>query len=187
MELKLQISLLALGIFIFFYVIGGYISSYNKGYISLNAYDANLAIANGNKPLIIIGSTIVFALLIYLMILNKHQKRVYIRIFLLTLIYALIQAILWLNPLETTSIVLGGICLAAMRMFIIMTCILMIPGASPNLKWLLISIIILAAISVVLQIVFAYAASNIYETIHPGLENYVILLFLIIVLLLGLY
>ena len=187
MELKLQISLLALGIFIFFYVIGGYISSYNKGYISLNAYDANLAIANGNKPLIIIGSTIVFALLIYLMILNKHQKRLYLRIFLLVVMYSLIQAILWLNPLETTSIVLGGICLAAMRMFIIMTCILMIPGASPNLKWLLISIIILAAISVVLQIVFAYAASNIYETIHPGLENYVILLFLIIVLLLGLY
>ena len=89
--------------------------------------------------------------------------------------------------METTSIVLGGICLAAMRMFVIMTCITMIPGASRQLKWLLIGIIILAAIGVVLQIVFAYAAANIYQTIHPELENYVILLFLVSIMILGLY
>ena len=164
-----------------------YISSYKKGYISFNIYDANIAIANGNKPIVIAGSIITFALLIYLMILNKHQKRLYLRIGLLIIMFAMIQAIIWLNPLETTSIVLGGICLAAMRMFVIMTCITMIPGASRQLKWLLIGIIILAAIGVVLQIVFAYAAANIYQTIHPELENYVILLFLVSIMILGLY
>ena len=97
MQLKLQISLLALTIFIIFYVLGGYISSYKKGYISFNIYDANIAIANGNKPIVIAGSIITFALLIYLMILNKHQKRLYLRIGLLIIMFAMIQAIIWLN------------------------------------------------------------------------------------------
>ena len=63
----------------------------------------------------------------------------------------------------------------------------MIPGASRYLKWLLIGIIILASICFILLVVFAYAATNIYETIHPELENYIILLFLVSILILGLY
>ena len=180
-----RISLLAIGLFLFFYILGGYIYSYNHGEISLNAYDANIALAYGNKPLIIIGSTIAFGLLVYLMMLNKHQSKLYIRIFLLVLIYALIQALLWINPSTETSIILGGITLAAMRMFVIMTCIAMLTGASKYLKYGLIGMITLAAIGVCLQISFAYGAKTYYEIIHPGLENYVILLFLITIFILG--
>ena len=86
MELKASVSLLAIGVFLFFYILGGYIYSYKNDTISLNAYDANIALAYGNKPFIIIGSTIAFGLLIYLMILNKHQQKLYIRAFLLIII-----------------------------------------------------------------------------------------------------
>ena len=101
------------------------------------------------------------------------------------LIYGLVQSLLWINPTTEKSIVLGGITLAAMRMFIIMTCISMLTGASIYLKTVLISMIVFAAIGVILQVSFAYGAKNYYEIIHPGLENYVILLFLLTILLLG--
>ena len=185
MELKASVSLLAIGVFLFFYILGGYIYSYKNGDVSLNAYDANIALAYGNKPLIIGGSTVAFALLVYLMMLNKHQQRLYIRVFLLVLIYGLVQSLLWINPTTEKSIVLGGITLAAMRMFIIMTCISMLTGASIYLKTGLISMIVFAAIGVILQVSFTYGAKNYYEIIHPGLENYVILLFLLTILLLG--
>jgi hypothetical protein len=90
-----------------------------------------------------------------------------------------------LNPTTDKSIILGGLTLSAMRMFVIMTCISMLTGASRNLKILLISIIIFAAIGIVLQILFAYGANTYYEMIHPGLENYVIMLFLLTILILG--
>ena len=185
MELKGRISLVAIGFFLFFYILGGYIYSYKNGTISLNTYDANIALAYGNKPFIIVGSTIAFALLVYLMVLNKHQRKLYIRVFLLVLIYGLVQSLLWINPTTEKSIIIGGITLAAMRMFIISTCIAMLFGSTLYLKAGLISMIVLAAIGVVLQVSFAYGAKTYYEIIHPGLENYVILLFLITVLLLG--
>jgi hypothetical protein len=100
--------------------------------------------------------------------------------------WTLIQVLLWLNPNDIISIVIGGIILAAMRMFIIMTCIAMFKNNSLNMKILLASIITLAFIGVILQFTFAYFAKSYYEIIHPGLENYVILLFLITIIIIAL-
>ena len=180
------ISIFAIIFFLLFYLYGAYYNSYKSGHISLNAYDANIALAYGNKPFMIVMSTISFILLIWLMILNKHQFRFYIRIGLLIIMWTLIQVLLWLNPNDIKSIVIGGIILAAMRMFIIMTCITMFKNNTLKMQILLASIITLAFIGVILQFTFAYFAKSYYQIIHPGLENYVILLFLITIIILAL-
>lgn len=181
------ITILSVLLFLFFYIYGAYLYSYKHGHITLNSYDANVALAYGNKPFIIITSAFAFGLLIWLMILNKHQSKFYIRTGLLAIIFILIQVLLWLNPSELSSIIIGGIVLAFMRIFIITTFIVMFKTKNISLlaKVLYASIIILAYIGVILQISFAFFAQNYYQIIHPGLENYVILLFLITVIILG--
>ena len=122
------------------------------------------------------------------MILNKHQSRFYIRFTLLIIMWILIQILLWLNPDKIESIIIGGIILAAMRMFIMMTCMAMFKNNSLKMQILLGSIIILVFIGIVLQITItiAYFAQSYYEIIHPGLENYVILMFLLTIVILAL-
>ena len=180
------ISAFSIIFFLLFYLYGAYYHSYKSGHISLNSYDANIALAHGNKPFIIVMSTISFILLIWLMILNKHQSRFYIRITLLIIMWILIQVLLWLNPDKIESILIGGIILAATRMFIMMTCMAMFKNNSLKMQILLGSIIILVFIGIVLQITIAYFAQSYYEIIHSRLENYVILMFLLTIVILAL-
>jgi len=189
MNTKHILAISSVLLFLVFYLYGAYINSYRQGTININSYDANVALANSNKPIAIIYSTLAFIFIIWLIVLNKHQRNFYIRVVLLVIIYTFIQILMWLDPYQKKSVIIGGITLALIRMFVIMTCISFLKGNSLNStkKIFLIMLMILIIISSILQIALAYGANHYYEIIHPELENYIILMFLISILILGFF
>ena len=60
LSMKKFITTISVLFFLLFYLYGAYYHSYKSGYISLNAYDANIALAHGTKPFIIVMSIISF-------------------------------------------------------------------------------------------------------------------------------
>lgn len=90
------VSLVAILIVVLMFTLAAYLNSFLKGKIDKNLFTVSQALAFGNKPAMIFMLTVGMSLLMYL---NYHRglKFLYIRLFLLFVVYALITSLFWVT------------------------------------------------------------------------------------------
>ena len=177
--------------FLILFGLSTYLTAYLKGQISKSLFTVSQSLAFGNQPVVIILISIALFLLAFINHIRGPAKLLWIRQFMLLLVYGLVISLLWVTTYysEMDHYILASIIFTTIVVYIIMTCVLYYQNSK---ALTMLSKVLLIALPVLVALVFAgLVIANIdivrkeVVELFPSLENSMIFLFLVCIIIQG--
>ena len=171
--------------------LGTYLTSYLKGEISQSLFTVSQSLAFGNQPVVILLLTTSIILLGYINIIRGPSKLLWLRQFLLLLVYGMVITLLWVTTYYSTidHYILATIIFISIVVYINITSILYYKNIKNVNIFNKVILILLSSLSIIVLIglaisKFEYINKKVVE-LFPSLENSMIFLFLVCILIQG--
>ena len=171
--------------------LGTYLTSYLKGEISKSLFTVSQSLAFGNQPVVILLLTTSIILLGYINIIRGPRKLLWLRQFLLLLVYGMVITLLWVTTYysELDHYILATIIFLSIVIYINITSILYYKNIKNINKLNKVILILLSSLSSLVLIGLVVANIEDVKTkvieLFPSLENSMIFLFLVCILIQG--
>ena len=171
--------------------LGTYLTSYLKGEISQSLFTVSQSLAFGNQPVVILLLTTSIILLGYINIIRGPSKLLWLRQFLLLLVYGMVITLLWVTTYysELDHYILATIIFLSIVIYINITSILYYKNIKNINKLNKVILILLSSLSSLVLIGLVVANIEDVKTkvieLFPSLENSMIFLFLVCILIQG--
>ena len=182
------LSLVVVFIFLCSFGLGSYLPSALSGDVNKKEFTVSQSLAYSIKPLFVILLTIAILTLAYLIYYRGHNY-LYIRLFLLLVMYAFIVTIVWVTTMysEKDHYILAAFIFAASCIFITLNSLAIYSGLkikTRKSKIILIIIPILAFIGMIGLIISNLVKDKVSE-LFPSFENYMLVIKGLSILTLG--
>lgn len=188
------ISIICIIVFICMIILAAYLPSALSGDVNADIFSISQSLAFGNKPAIISLLTLALVLLIFLIHYRGHKQYLIIRIFLLLIIYTFIITIIWVSTYynETDHYILASIIFISIFIYICITSIVIFNSLKSNGSVSTMDKTIVFGIPVLGVLGFiGLGLSNIdfikqkLSYLFPSFENYIVLMQVLSILMLG--
>lgn len=166
--------------------LSAYLPSTLEGEITKTDFTISQSLAYSIKPLFVVLLTIAIVLLSYLMYYRGHNY-LYIRLFLLSIIYSFVITIVWITTMynETDHYILAMLIFTTVCIFISLNSLVIFKELqNQKLKTILIIMPILAFIGII-GVIIGYIYSKKVSEIFPAFENYMLVIKGLSILTLG--
>ena len=171
--------------------LAAYLPSAFSGDVNSSIFTISQSLAYGNKPAFVSMITVFMLLLLYLIYYRGPNKFLYIRLFLILLICALIITIVWIttNYNANDHYILASVIFMSVIIYIFLTSIVIYQGLkvkSSQATFILYTIPILAFIGLIgLGVSFLKVIREKAKEMFPSFENYMLFIQVLSILSLG--
>ena len=186
-----QAAVAAVFMFLILFGLGTYLTAYLKGEISKSLFTVSQSLAFGNQPVVIIFLTMALLLVGFINQTRGPAKLLWLRQFMLLLVYGLVISLLWVTTYYSTTdhYILASIIFTTIVIYILMTSVLYYKNSKGLNKLSKAILIMLPVLSTLVFIGLIVANLGVVREkisqFFPSLENSMIFLFLVCIIIQG--